>query len=51
VTGARKAEILRAVWEGPFDPLRWPAQGVRPGQGRVLWLVDAAAASELLPSQ
>jgi 6-phosphogluconolactonase len=51
VTGARKAEILRAVWEGPFDPLRRPAQGVRPGPGRVLWLVDAAAASELLPSQ
>jgi 6-phosphogluconolactonase len=47
VTGARKAEILRAVWEGPFDPLRWPAQGVRPGPGRILWMVDAEAAAGL----
>ncbi len=48
VTGARKAGILREVLQEPPDPLRRPVQGVRPGPGRVLWLVDAAAASELL---
>jgi 6-phosphogluconolactonase len=51
VTGARKARIMREVLQEPPDPLRRPAQGVRPGPGRILWLVDAAAASELLPSQ
>jgi len=51
VTGARKARIMREVLQEPPDPLRRPAQGVRPGPGRILWMVDAAAASELLPSQ
>lgn len=45
VAGASKAAALRATWAGPFDPWRWPAQRIRPGPGRLLWLVDAAAAS------
>lgn len=47
VTGANKAAIVRAVLRGPSDPRRWPAQGVRPGPGRLLWLVDRAAADGL----
>jgi 6-phosphogluconolactonase len=47
VTGADKAEALRAVLEGPPDPDAWPAQVVDPGAGQAVWLVDRAAASRL----
>jgi 6-phosphogluconolactonase len=49
VAGADKAGILTEVLEGPFEPERLPAQGVRPAQGGLLWLVDAAAAARLSP--
>ena len=44
VSGEKKAEALRAVLEGDFQPDRFPAQVVRPEEGRLLWLVDRAAA-------
>lgn len=44
VSGEKKAEALRAVLEGDFQPDRFPAQIVRPEEGRLLWLVDRAAA-------
>lgn len=47
VSGVEKAETLRAVLEGPDAPIRLPAQAVRPSKGRLLWLVDAAAAARL----
>lgn len=47
VSGADKANTLRAVLEGPRQPLELPAQGVRPHAGRLLWLTDAAAAAQL----
>ncbi len=47
VSGAPKAQALRAVLEGPRDPDRVPAQGVRPVAGEVVWIVDGAAASRL----
>jgi 6-phosphogluconolactonase len=47
VAGAPKARALAAVLEGPSDPERVPAQGIRPVSGRVVWIVDAAAASQL----
>jgi len=47
VSGAGKAQALWAVLEGPRDPDRVPAQGIRPAAGRVIWVVDAAAASRL----
>jgi 6-phosphogluconolactonase len=47
VTGARKARVMREVLQEPPDPLRRPAQGVRPGPGRILWMVDAEAAAGL----
>ena len=43
-TGAGKAETLRAVLEGPHQPDVLPAQVVRPTDGQLLWLLDAAAA-------
>ena len=47
VTGADKASALQAVLEGPSDPERLPAQLIRPTAGRLIWLVDRAAASRL----
>jgi len=48
VKGGDKAEALRAVLDGPYQPERFPAQLVRPRQGRLRWLVDPEAA-RLLP--
>jgi 6-phosphogluconolactonase len=47
VAGADKAAVLREVLDGPADPTRLPAQGVRPAAGRLVWLVDRAAAAAL----
>ena len=44
VSGEEKAEAMAATCCGPSDPLRWPAQRVRPSDGKLLWLVDEAAA-------
>lgn len=44
VSGEEKAEALKAVLEGDFEPDRVPAQIVRPEDGRLVWLVDRAAA-------
>lgn len=47
VEGAEKAEILARVYEGQRDPTTYPAQVVRPSSGRLIWLVDEAAAGLL----
>jgi 6-phosphogluconolactonase len=47
VSGEEKAEALRAVLEGDFQPDRFPAQVIRPEEGKLLWLVDRAAAQRL----
>ncbi len=44
VSGADKASALKAVRDRAYDPLRYPAQVVKPHGGRILWYVDAAAA-------
>ena len=44
VSGAGKAERLREVLDGPHQPDVLPVQIVRPTDGRLLWLADAAAA-------
>jgi 6-phosphogluconolactonase len=48
VAGTAKADAVARVLHGPRDPLRNPAQIVAPDRGKVVWLLDAAAAS-LLP--
>ena len=45
--GSAKAEALRDVLEGPYDPLRRPIQVVRPTSGTLLWLVDREAVTLL----
>jgi 6-phosphogluconolactonase len=49
VVGQDKAEPLAEVLEGPPDPERLPSQLIRPGAGRLLWLVDTVAAGRLHP--
>ncbi len=47
VVGEEKAEALRQVLSEPKDPDLYPAQMIDPPEGRVLWIVDQAAASLL----
>jgi 6-phosphogluconolactonase len=47
VSGGDKAATLRAVLEGDYRSDRFPSQAIRPTQGRLLWLVDRAAAGLL----
>jgi 6-phosphogluconolactonase len=47
VSGRAKAQALRAVLQGPYEPLRWPAQLVAAAAHEVFWLVDRDAAAEL----
>ena len=47
VAGKAKAGVLKEVLNGPFDPLRLPAQLIRPEGEKPLWLLDQEAASEL----
>ncbi len=47
VGGGAKAQILAAVYQGPVDPIKYPAQIVHPVSGRLLWFVDELAAGML----
>lgn len=49
VAGSDKAASLAEVLEGARDLDRLPSQSVDPAEGRLLWLVDEAAASRLRP--
>ena len=44
ISGGNKAETLREVLEGDFQPEKYPSQSVNPANGNVYWLVDANAA-------
>lgn len=45
--GEDKAEVVRAVLQGPQDGKRLPAQLIRPVSGVLIWLLDRQAASLL----
>jgi 6-phosphogluconolactonase len=47
VAGAEKAATVARILLPSQGPERLPAQDVRPTSGRLLWLLDAAAASQL----
>lgn len=47
VAGAGKAERLQQVLRGPYQPEVTPAQSVKPTHGRLVWMVDEAAAKKL----
>ena len=44
VAGSDKAETLRHVLSGGADPNEYPAAGVRPAMGQVVWWLDRDAA-------
>lgn len=47
VRGVDKQLPLKAVLEGPFEPLQLPAQLIQPSTAPVLWLLDGEAAGLL----
>jgi 6-phosphogluconolactonase len=48
VSGLDKARVLEKVLEGPYQPLKLPAQLIRPNDAQPIWLVDKAASQKLL---
>jgi 6-phosphogluconolactonase len=44
VTGADKAPVLYAVLNGPYDPIKLPAQRNQPASGTLTWIEDSLAA-------
>jgi 6-phosphogluconolactonase len=47
VSGTDKASALHAVLEGDAPAEHYPSKLVRPSNGKLIWLVDRAAASAL----
>ena len=47
VSGAGKAERLREVLTGPYQPDTLPAQIIRPTDGRLLWMTDETVVAHL----
>ena len=45
VYGQKKAEIFSNVLIGPHQPKKWPAQLIKPSNGKLIWMIDQAAAS------
>lgn len=46
VSGADKAATLQSVREDAYEPERLPAQVIRPVYGRLVWMLDRAAAGK-----
>ena len=44
VTGADKRDAVHGTLAGPDLPSRWPAQLIAPGDGALIWFLDADAA-------
>lgn len=47
ISGKAKAPVLKEVLEGEYQPHRLPSQLVRPEGGKLLFILDQAAAKEL----
>lgn len=47
VTGQGKTATLKKVIEGEFNPMVYPAQRIRPVDGKLIWMIDEAAGSQL----
>ena len=47
IEGASKTDVLAEVLTGPRDPERLPSQLIRPTSGKLLFLLDQAAAAKL----
>jgi 6-phosphogluconolactonase len=44
LNGAKKAQRLKEVLEGPREPQRLPIQLIQPTEGKMTWLIDTGAA-------
>jgi 6-phosphogluconolactonase len=51
VEGTSKTDVLAEVLTGPRDPERLPSQLIRPANGKLLFLLDEAAAAKLPPGE
>ena len=47
IEGREKAEMVKTVFVGPYDPESLPAQLIRPASGKLTLLLDTAAAAQL----
>jgi 6-phosphogluconolactonase len=47
VAGTGKSQIVREILENSPNPQRHPASGVKPQHGKLVWMLDEAAASAL----
>ena len=47
INGDKKAEILKQVIEGEYNPTQFPAQIIKPINGELYWFLDEDAAKEL----
>ena len=47
VCGDDKAPALKAVMEGPYEPVQLPSQLIQPASGSLVWMVDQKAAATL----
>jgi len=47
VAGADKAQPLKGVLEGPYEPEQLPSQLILSAAAKILWLVDTTAAKLL----
>ena len=47
ISGVSKANALKEVLEGEFQPEKFPSQNVKPENGNLFWLIDAPAAQFL----
>jgi 6-phosphogluconolactonase len=47
IEGVGKAQVLHDVFLGPYQPDTYPSQIIRPASGRLMLLLDRAAASKL----
>ena len=47
VSGSAKAEVLRDIVSGPYQPEQLPSQLIKPDAGPLLFLLDKDAASKL----
>jgi 6-phosphogluconolactonase len=47
VAGRDKADAVKEVLEGNFQPSRYPAQLIQPSGGELIWLLDRSAGRHL----
>jgi 6-phosphogluconolactonase len=45
VTGKSKAEVLHTIFNSPYQPEKYPAQLIKPIDGKLYWFVDEAASA------